>query len=228
MNSDIELIENTRPQVNSKTVFAPSAKTAILYIAIFIITIVTLNQTPNLTKKYIGLSNAYFLSFIIGFIISLITFLTLFLKNEKRVSFGNFISLTLSLIFIQSLSPPTSGSGLTLATLLTQENIIYFCIMIFIGPLLEEVAFRGCLFGSVCYFSKSFDGGVIFSMLVTSLVFSTMHAQYDAISAYITEFLFSIILTTIRINTRSLIYPIAAHTILNSFAVISLILSVAF
>ncbi|WP_428321640.1 lysostaphin resistance A-like protein [Pantoea ananatis] len=109
---------------------------------------------------------------------------------------------------------------------MNQENIIYFFIMIFIGPFVEEVAFRGCLFGTLCCLCKSFSGGIIVALLMTSLIFSVMHAQYDSISAYITEFVFSVILTAIRINTKSLIYPVLAHTVLNAFAVLSLIISV--
>lgn len=227
MNTDIELLDNTHSQGIVKTVFAPSAKTAILYIIIFIITLTVLNRTPDVVAKYVSPVEAYFSSYILGLIITIITYFTLFFKYEKIKSLSKFIPLTLSLLFVQSLSPPPSGADLTLSSLLNQENMIYFFIMVFIGPFVEEVAFRGCLFGSLCCLCKSFSGGIIVALLMTSLVFSVMHAQYDSISAYITEFVFSVILTAIRINTKSLIYPVLAHAALNAFAVLSLIISVA-
>ncbi|PQK95198.1 CPBP family intramembrane glutamic endopeptidase [Pantoea ananatis] len=226
MNTDIELLDNTHSQGIVKTVFAPSAKTAILYIIIFIITLTVLNRTPDVVAKYVSPVKAYFSSYILGLVITIFTYFILFLKYENIKSLSKFIPLTLSLLFVQSLSPPSSGVDLTLSSLLNQENIIYFFIMIFIGPFVEEVAFRGCLFGTLCCLCKSFSGGIIVALLMTSLIFSVMHAQYDSISAYITEFVFSVILTAIRINTKSLIYPVLAHTVLNAFAVLSLIISV--
>ncbi|MCW0346518.1 hypothetical protein NB703_004611 [Pantoea ananatis] len=226
MNTDIELLDNTHSQGIVKTVFAPSAKTAVLYIIFFIITLTVLNRTPDVVAKYVGPVKAYFSSYIFGLVITVLIYFTLFLKCERIKSLNKFIPLTLSLLFVQSLSPPSSGAYLTLSSLLTQGNIIYFFIMVVIGPFVEEVAFRGCLFGSLCCLCKSFNGGIIVALLMTSLVFSVMHAQYDSISAYITEFVFSVILTTIRINTKSLIYPVLAHAALNAFAVLSLIVSV--
>lgn len=226
MHTDSIEIERTRFMKRNITVFAHPAKTAIIFISIFIFAVTILYSIPNISDRYIGYVNAYFLSFILAFIVGLITYIYFFARNETKKTTGPFIPLTLTLVLLQSLNIPHPAPDATLDTVLTYENFGYFFIMIFIAPFLEEVLFRGCLFGALCSFSKSFGGELIIPALVTSLIFSIMHAQYSAVSAYAFEFIVSIILTILRIRTKTLLYPILSHAILNAFAVCSLLYAI--
>lgn len=205
----------------SLTEFIVPKKTACLFIFLFSLNLIILYKTPDIISDYIGYVNAYLLSFFISFTLGLIVYFLLFFRKSIKIKFNRFIFyMILSLLFLQAINLAPAGEHVGLTYLLTRNNIIYFFIMIFIGPFYEEVFFRGCLFNALCTLASSIGGGIIPPILITCLAFSLSHNQYDTISAYGFEFIVSCILTVIRIRTNGLFWPIAGHSILNAFAVL--------
>ncbi|HCS9010188.1 CPBP family intramembrane metalloprotease [Klebsiella quasipneumoniae] len=213
-------------QYNSAADFSFPVNIVVLFISLIIICFVG----TNIIAFYLGDYNDGMLTFVLSsftfFIVSVFIFIFYFKNHSPFKSGSLLLPLTALLLVIQALNIPATEPGTSLDTLLTYQNIIYFLVMIFIGPFYEEVFFRGCLFGSLCTLTNKIGGGLIIPALVGALIFSIFHSQYTSISAYGVEFIFAIILTIIRIRTRGLIGPIFAHAVLNLFAVISVIYSV--
>ena len=92
---------------------------------------------------------------------------------------------------------------------------IIWLALIIAAPLFEEIFFRGFLFKG---FESSFIGP-IGAVLVTSLIWSIIHVQYDAYGVA-TIFLIGLILGTARAMTGSLLVPMVLHATSNLIATI--------
>ena len=92
---------------------------------------------------------------------------------------------------------------------------LFWIAVIVVGPVFEEVLFRGFLFQGLRY-SRI---GVIGAVIVTSLVWAVSHLQYGLFQiAWI--FVFGIILGIMRYRTGSLWTPMIMHVLNNLAAVI--------
>lgn len=87
---------------------------------------------------------------------------------------------------------------------------ILFIALILIGPVIEEMLFRGIIMNTI---KKSFN--IKTTILISSLLFAIMHITSGGISLVIGAFFMGIILTTIYQTTNSLYVPIVAHMIAN-------------
>lgn len=206
--------------------FALSVKTIILLFFIFFscFIIVELAYFFQYHHQY---DLFYFISSSLVFFICSMCVYFLYFKGEASLKLDKpFVILTVLLVAFQMINIPEVEPGTSLRNLMTSSNVSYFLIMIFFGPVYEEVLFRGCLFGSLCTLTNRIGGGLIIPVLVTSIIFSLYHTQYTTISAYSFEFMVSIILSIIRIHTKGLLGPIVSHGVLNLFAVLGLICTV--
>lgn len=96
-----------------------------------------------------------------------------------------------------------------------------FLFQLFIPSISEELVYRGCLF---FLFLSAFNGtrGVILSGILVTFWFSIIHGvgshngeiQFDAISLIVTA-LVGTILMLLRVISKSLMLPIAGHSIYN-------------
>ncbi|MEQ4924381.1 CPBP family intramembrane glutamic endopeptidase [Proteus hauseri] len=195
---------------------------------------------------------AYFLSpFIILFIpnvmgfiqssyaISLISFLIYlpycliiwfaYQKNIKLMPLGCFhwnkliapLLALIALIFINGFFGAEEKEWIDLTNNISGFAFFLFILsLIFLAPITEEIIFRGFLLNAGMWYGNR---GKWIAIIVSSLLFSSIHTQYHAISTFILIFIVGIIFCQVRINTQSLIAPMVLHSLYNSIALISTI-----
>lgn len=88
--------------------------------------------------------------------------------------------------------------------------------MVFVAPIYEELMFRGILWRSV---EEQFDGkkGVVMASIITSILFSIIHLQYESFEMSIV-FILALLLSFARAKSGSIILPILIHMINNGLA----------
>jgi len=84
---------------------------------------------------------------------------------------------------------------------------------VFLAPLSEEIFFRGFLFKGL----ENSITGPIGAVVITSLVWSVMHIQYDAYGI-VSLFLGGLLLGFARLKSNSVYLPIAMHILQNIIA----------
>jgi membrane protease YdiL (CAAX protease family) len=85
---------------------------------------------------------------------------------------------------------------------------------VFIGPIYEEVVFRGVAF----YRLKKTALGASGAIIIPSIVFTLIHWQYDQVEIFISLFVFSCLVGLLRHLSGNLWYCIIAHMICNLLA----------
>lgn len=94
------------------------------------------------------------------------------------------------------------------------DKIMLFLAVVFIGPIFEEVVFRGVAF----YRLKKTALGVSGAIIIPSIMFALIHGQYDQVEVYISLFVFSCLVGLIRHLSGNLWYCIIVHMICNLLA----------
>jgi len=98
----------------------------------------------------------------------------------------------------------------------TQSDKILLGVSIcLIAPLLEEIIFRGYIYGKL---KQNYS--VIKSSIITSLLFSTLHLQFNVV---ISMFIISMVIHSVREETQSTWPAIIFHSLNNSLAFFMLI-----
>lgn len=92
--------------------------------------------------------------------------------------------------------------------------VLGICI---VAPITEEVIFRGLAYARLVQSRVGVTGAVI----ITSLIFTAIHTQYDFIVLIILS-LFSLLLAYVRYKTGNLVYCIVLHMQLNILSTIKL------
>lgn len=101
--------------------------------------------------------------------------------------------------------------GLTEGSL-SKQDVYYFMLATLMAPVTEEIAFRG-------FMQSVFSGylGNILGILITSLMFVSLHTQYYGnFTSQFTLLLLSVIMGIVRLKYKSLQPSIAVH-FLNNF-----------
>ena len=91
----------------------------------------------------------------------------------------------------------------------------------FIAPITEEIIFRGFLLNAGMWYGNTEKW---IAIILSSLLFSTMHYQYESITTFILIFIVGVIFCLVRIGFRLLIAPIALHCINNSITILFLMI----
>ncbi|WP_262501227.1 CPBP family intramembrane glutamic endopeptidase [Pseudoalteromonas sp. FUC4] len=91
------------------------------------------------------------------------------------------------------------------------DKILLLLAVVFIGPIYEEVVFRGVAF----YRLKKTALGAIGAIIIPSIVFTLIHGQYDQVEIFISVFVFSCLMGLLRHLSGNLWYCIIAHMICN-------------
>ena len=90
--------------------------------------------------------------------------------------------------------------------------LLWMAVVIF-GPVFEELFFRGFLFRGLAE-SKL---GAVGTILITSLLWASIHLQYDAYGIFLV-FVAGLLLGWTRVRTDSIYPPIAMHCLMNFIA----------
>lgn len=174
---------------------------------------------PLLILPYHGVDDSIYAMVIIEFSFSMFCYsLFLFRLFEFRFSLFGFRQYALQMLIIIILQCAYVFYMSTAGVDSVKINYDYKSILsiVLIIPIYEEIFYRGCLFGSVCFLYKK---GVILPGLVTSLVFSLMHMQFNSGLEYLLIFVVGIILNYARVLTKGLLLPIALHSSMNAFVI---------
>lgn len=171
---------------------------------------------------------------------------TLYLKNFKWKNIGLGVGVgTVLFIGLQSLSILFSKIGLApvesseTSTMLGElggfeQFLILLIVVPFIVPVIEELFFRGYVFGFLRNSKKFKSEKIAFwtAIIVSSFIFAIMHAQgFETFNDYfIVAWIFIVALTNAKLleKTQSIYTPIASHVTYNFItAVLGFIASTA-
>jgi membrane protease YdiL (CAAX protease family) len=100
--------------------------------------------------------------------------------------------------------------------------VLFFIAVVIIGPVTEEIVFRGFLFRGL---SASFLG-VAGTLIVTSIAWALLHVQYDWLTVA-QIFLIGLLLGWLRWASRSTLLTISLHVLANLVATIEAAIKVA-
>ena len=90
------------------------------------------------------------------------------------------------------------------------EKLIAFIVLVVLAPVVEEVIFRGFLYGKL-----RAKLGVASSILITSLIFAILHFQWNV---SVNVFALSVVLCTLREVTGTIYASILTHMVKNGVA----------
>lgn len=128
------------------------------------------------------------------------------------------LSLLEYLLFSFGIIEPSSFMEELMAPIDTiLEAILLFFTIALIAPIFEEIIFRGIFFYQLEQTSLSPSSIII----ITSIIFTIVHVQYDQIEVYILVFISSCLLGGIRQLTGNLWYCIIGHITMNTLALTS-------
>lgn len=110
----------------------------------------------------------------------------------------------------------------TIDTYLSSEyNFLFFLSILVFAPLFEEILFRGFMLMGM----KPKEGCPVFAIVLSSLVWTALHIQYDVYYMGLI-FITGLLLGTAQVRTGSIIVPIVLHFSSNLFATVELLLVV--
>jgi membrane protease YdiL (CAAX protease family) len=98
------------------------------------------------------------------------------------------------------------------------KPLLWFALMV-MAPLSEEILFRGFVFKGL----QNSRVGAIGAILIANIVWSAMHAQYDAYGIA-QVFIAGLLLGAARLKTNSIYVPIAMHSFMNLIATVEIVL----
>jgi membrane protease YdiL (CAAX protease family) len=130
------------------------------------------------------------------------------------VGYYIFASLT---IYMLSLDTPKFMLDVKSQTHTAFDILMLVLGICIVAPITEEVIFRGLAYTRLVQSRVGVAGAIV----ITSLVFTAIHSQYDFIDLAILS-LFAFLLAYVRYKTRNLVYCIALHMQLNIMSTIEL------
>jgi membrane protease YdiL (CAAX protease family) len=89
---------------------------------------------------------------------------------------------------------------------------LFILVTSILGPILEEIVFRKILFGTLY---KRFN--FFIAAIISSLIFAAVHFDFTHLLIYT---LMGLVFSFLYVQTRRIIVPIAAHTIMNTVVVL--------
>lgn len=132
------------------------------------------------------------------------------------------IAVVAGVVVAKLLTPiigPISSNAGDLALKQSGPVLFVFCLLIMFGaPIVEEIAFRGMLFGALV---KAELNGFV-AVLITAGIFSLFHFEAKRLAIL---FVIGLVLGEVRRRTGSTVASIAAHFAVNTPAVIGILLS---
>lgn len=108
--------------------------------------------------------------------------------------------------------------GMTSATNIALTMVV----MCLAAPVVEELVYRGWLFGRL---EKTSIGSGYGALFITTLVFTVIHSQYETWVGYGAIVLMGLMFGLLRMHYRSISYSIVAHAVINSLSMALILLS---
>lgn len=196
------------------------------------ITLIPLESTINIPEKGVQLVLT-----IITIMLQAVFFFAVY-KISERYSWKNkkvsrkkfFILLTVGIIsviiiqcgtsWLQNAGIITESRDQNIALHVFEENPVGFYILVcFLGPISEELIFRGFLINKfINIFGYSITSKII-SAICSSLIFAAMHNQNSLIN-FFPFMLVGILLSTLYIQSEKIIIPVIVHICLNLYTAI--------
>lgn len=186
----------------------------LLYAVIFIISFI-LTGLPLYTSKWIGLEKSLYLMFLLE---SILGFYVAFFVYKEDWGLGNkkvFLGCLSTIIIIQFITYILKDQGIELSKF-SLENAAPYLFAIFAVPFYEEFIYRGCLLDLLYNILKK---NILFSAVLSSLVFCMMHTQYSDVIDYIALFSISLVLTFARVSSGKIFPSILLHSSMNAFVI---------
>lgn len=173
----------------------------------------------------------------IFFLISVVVFRKIFFSNikdfvkeyEKHLKLSAvfvFITLILmvaSAIVLDSFGVVESSNQEAIDKAIVQYGVLQIITSCFLGPVVEEVFYRGILF-EVFSGKESHVIRSVIAVLCTSLVFAFMHVSIEEFSlndllANIPIFMLGLTLATLRWKANNILCSILVHIVINSISI---------
>lgn len=184
--------------------------------AVIIVFSFILTALPLQTSKWIGLEKSlylmFFLEFTLGFYVAFFVYKEKWILGSKKV----FFSCLFFIIIIQLISYILKDHGVDI-TEISVKNTIPYLFAIIAVPFYEEFIYRGCLLDLLYGISNK---NLLFSSLLSSLVFCMMHTQYTDVIDYIALFSISLVLTFARVSSGKIFPSILLHSSMNAFVIL--------
>jgi membrane protease YdiL (CAAX protease family) len=138
---------------------------------------------------------------------------------KKWISIG-LIYCFFSLMLVELLNLPTEQfmSDLKNASNSLPVLVLVLITICLVIPVMEELIFRGWLYSKIAE-SKL---GHIGALIITSIIFTAIHTQYDNAVTLASIFTFGLLLGFVRYKTSNISYTVAIHIIYNSMGMIAL------
>tara|TARA_B100001287_G_scaffold265880_1_gene259263 strand:- start:4089 stop:4808 length:720 start_codon:yes stop_codon:yes gene_type:complete len=144
------------------------------------------------------------------------------LKNYLNINYPSFkislkffaftVAFILIMELISNLYPSLFDTDFVRDSYKNSNNLIFFYFgVVLLGPLFEELLFRGFLFKG---FENSFVGGHG-AVFISSFIFSIIHVQYGFYIIVFLLFPMSLLLGYARLESGSILLPIFLHSFNN-------------
>ncbi|WPU22501.1 type II CAAX endopeptidase family protein [Cedecea neteri] len=174
---------------------------------------IAITALPLVTMKWIGFENSLFLMYTLEFLLGIIAVLFIY-RGEWRFGGNDVFFKCLFFIFVIQTAVFIIKDGNVKSFQLSAEYILPFLFVTFLVPFYEECIYRGCL---IDIFHHVFKGSIVLPVILSSIIFCGMHAQYTSPIDFITLFLMSLIFSFARVKSGSLLPSMLLHSITNAF-----------
>jgi len=141
-------------------------------------------------------------------------------KWSAILFFVTLVLMVASAIILDSFGIGESSNQEAIDSALKQYGVLQLITVCLIGPVVEEVMYRGILFGALQGKEKRIVRSIA-AILITALVFAFMHCSFVNFSvqdtlANIPILMFGLTLTTLRWKTDNILCPIIVHVLVNT------------
>ena len=119
--------------------------------------------------------------------------------------------LVIYILKITNIEIPTFRKDSTLEIIVSNNFFLFLAFIMvigIIGPIIEEICFRGILFG---WFRRYFNPWV--GIIISSFVFGLLH--YKSVLTIIATFMYGLMFSWLYEREKTLVYPIALHVTIN-------------
>ncbi|MCL6746939.1 CPBP family intramembrane glutamic endopeptidase [Kosakonia sp. R1.Fl] len=201
--------------------FSHDKKTATTLLFAFLVSI-AITALPYLTIKFTTLEASLYMMLIVEFITALGFYFLLLrhypqykIKTETKSGFVTKSLLLFFLLLLMHIFVFMYKKDIYHYKASKPEFMYVIALVIFV-PFFEEIFYRGCFFGfisSVCKYK------ILPPALITSVLFCMMHTQYYSLPDQLVLFSLSLSLIYLRVETKSLSYPMLLHSGMNAFVI---------
>jgi membrane protease YdiL (CAAX protease family) len=106
-----------------------------------------------------------------------------------------------------------------------QNKILYALTACILGPVVEEVIYRGIIFNALAGEKNNTKRNVI-AVILTALIFAIMHVTFVGFTFYdllanLPVFMIGLTVTLLYLKTGNILCPILVHMVINTISVIA-------